>query len=180
MWPSFVALIVLDGVIGTLLPPTGDGWSFVGAALFGTFVNLLAIVVLSVPARLAIRRRRPDLPKIVAGDYAGTTMMALITAGLLAAGIAHHSRMEADRRAMADAITRAQAYIGARAPSRFRRNITFVSTFTIQAGSVYRMCVPSVDGSQTYCVIVRSRLPFARSVTFDGYEPNAVFGEGIN
>ncbi len=180
MWPAFLALIGLDGVIGTLLPPAGGSWSFVGAALFGCFANLLAIVVLSVPLRAVLRRRRPDLPKVVAMDYSGTIVMALISGLLLLAGVIHRPRMQAEEHAMADAVTRAQAFIGARAPGRFRRNVMFVSTFTIEAGSVYRMCVPSVDRAQTYCVIVRRRLPFARSVIFDGYESNAVFGAGVN
>jgi hypothetical protein len=180
MWPSFIALTVLDGLIGSALPPSGEGWNFVGAALFGCFANLVAIVALSVPLRFAIRRVRPDLPKVVAMDYAGTTVMAAISAVLLAAGIVHRPQTQADQRVMADAIVRAQAFIGDRAPARFRRNVEYVNTFTIQAGSIYRMCVPSIDRAQTYCVIVRTKLPLARSVIFDGYESNAVFGAGVN
>ncbi len=180
MWPTFLALTVLDAVIGTVLPPAGDGWDPIGAGLFGAVVNLIGIVLLSVPLRIALRRRRPDLPRVVAGDYAGTTVMIAITALLLVLGALHHARLEQDRATMADAIRRAQAYIGDRAPARFRRDLQYVSTFTIQAGSIYRMCVPSTDRTQTYCVVVRDKLPFARSVTFGGYEPNALFGEGVN
>lgn len=180
MWPAFVVLTVLDAVIGAALPPAGDGWDGIGAALFAAVVNLVAIVLLSVPLRLALRRRRPDLPKVVAADYAGTTTMLALTALLLVLGALHHGRLLQDRATMSDAIRRAQAYIGDRAPDRFRRDLQYVSTFTIQAGSIYRMCVPSVDRTQTYCVIVRDRLPFARSVSFAGYEPNALFGEGVN
>jgi hypothetical protein len=39
--------------------------------------------------------------------------------------------------------------------------------------------VPSARTGRTYCVIVNTRAPFARSVTFDGYEPNSVFSEGV-
>ena len=42
-----------------------------------------------------------------------------------------------------------------------------------------RACVSSPDGTRTYCVIVKDRLPLARSVSFDGYEPNSVFAEGV-
>ena len=81
---------------------------------------------------------------------------------------------------MQDAIVRAQAYIGDRAPTEFRRNLQWVSTFTIQPGSIYRACVPSLDGRRTYCVVVDTSLPFERSVRFSGYESNATFSTGVN
>jgi hypothetical protein len=79
---------------------------------------------------------------------------------------------------MRDATARAQAWIGDRAPATFRRNLERVTTFAIQPGSIYRSCVPSTDGDRTYCVIVKTQLPFARSVSFAGYEPNSLFAAG--
>jgi hypothetical protein len=38
--------------------------------------------------------------------------------------------------------------------------------------------VPSVDRRRTYCVIVKTKLPLDRSVTFAGYESNSVFASG--
>jgi hypothetical protein len=180
MWPLFLPLTVLDGVIGTSLPPAGDGWNFVGAMLFGAFVNLLAIVVLSVPVRVALRSVRRDVPKIVAGDYAGTVTMSAVSVVLLIAGLVHRGRVQSDQRSMADAIKRAQAYIGAHAPVQFEGNVEHISTFTIEAGSVYRMCVPSLGGSRDYCVVVHELLPFDASVRPDGSEPNAILDAGAN
>jgi hypothetical protein len=178
MWPAFVALSVADAAIGHALPPAGDGWNPVGAGIAMAAANLLGIVVLSAPARLALARLRPDLPRVVAKDYAGTGAMLAISLALLAAGLANRGEVARDRRAMADAIVRAQAYIGARAPDRFRRNVEHVDTFAIQPGRVYRTCVPSVAGRQDYCVVVRLWLPVGRSVSFDGYEPNSVLAQG--
>jgi hypothetical protein len=45
---------------------------------------------------------------------------------------------------------------------------------------MYRTCVPNGDGRRSYCVIVKPRLPLARSVVFAGYEPNWLFSEGVN
>ena len=50
----------------------------------------------------------------------------------------------------------------------------------IVPGSIYRTCVPSVGGSRTYCVVVKTALPLAQSVVFAGYEPNSAFSEGTN
>ena len=80
---------------------------------------------------------------------------------------------------MDDAIKRAQAYIGDRAPARVpAQPRSCVDTFVIQQGSIYRTCVPSDDRKRTYCVIVNDKLPFARSVSFGGYEPNEVMSAG--
>jgi hypothetical protein len=149
-----------------------------GAALIACFLNLFAIAVLSAPLGALLRRRRGDLPKVVARDYAGTTTIATFTVILLLLGVLHHPTIEAHRKAMRDAIARAQAWIGDRAPAEFRRNVEHVSTFVIEPGSIYRTCVPSDRTARFFCVVVKVHLPLTRSVIFDGYESNAVFGAG--
>jgi hypothetical protein len=178
MWPAFLPLTLADAAIAHALPPTGDGWNAVGAAITMAALNLLAIVVLSPAGRLILQRLRPDLPRVVAKDYAGTGAMLAITLALFGLGLSNQGQIARDRLAMNEAIVRAQAYIGDRAPDRFRRNVAHVSTYVIQAGSVYRTCVPSLGGGQTYCVVVRLALPYSRSVSFDGYEPNSVLSQG--
>ena len=91
---------------------------------------------------------------MVARDYAGTVVVVAVTAVLTIAGLAHRPEIQARQRDTADAIARAQAWIGDRAPDEFRRNLQFVSTFAIEPGTIYRACVPSDDGTRTYCVIV--------------------------
>jgi hypothetical protein len=180
LWPAFVAAVVVDAAIGHLRPASGDSESIAGAALAGLALNLLAVLLLSRPLGALLRRFRPDLPGVVARNYAGTSVVLAVTVILLAVGLAHHASIVSDQAAMRDATVRAQAFIGDRAPADFRRNVRLSSTFAIQPGSVYRTCVPSQRGNRTYCVIVRTQLPFQRSVRFDGYEPNAVFAEGVN
>lgn len=178
LWPAFVALTIADAVVGHMLPPAGDGQSVVSAALVALVLNLIAVILLSRPLGAVLRRTRGDLPGIVARDYAGTTVIVVIALALLTAGLLHRSTLQAQRRTMYDAIERAQAYIGDRAPAQFRRNLELVDTFVIQQGSIYRTCVPSDDRKRTYCVIVNDKLPFARSVSFGGYEPNEVMSAG--
>lgn len=178
MWPAFIAFIAVDAVIGHLLPPTGQKASVVGAALGGLVLNLIVVILLSRPVGMLIRRRRPDLPMSVARDYGGTTVIVLVSVALLGAGVAHHSTLTSEQHAMRDAIVRAQAFIGDRAPDEFRRNVDIVDTFAIQPGSIYRICVPSARSGRTYCVIVNTRMPFPRSVRFAGYEPNSLVSAG--
>ena len=142
--------------------------------------NVLAVLLLSRPLGVLVRRARPDMPVVVARNYAGTFAVLSVSAVMLAIGVAHHSTVVAQRRALDDAVMRAEAYIGDRAPAQFRVNVNNSNTYTIQPGAVYRTCVPNRAGTRTYCVIVKTRLPLARSVVPAGYEPNSIFSEGTN
>jgi hypothetical protein len=178
MWPAFIALIAVDAAIGHLLPPVGDRQSIPAAALAGLVLNLIGVILLSRPLGLLLRRLRPDLPRAVARNYGGTAVVVTVTAVLLGVGLAHRSSITGEQATMRDAIVRAQAWIGDRAPDQFRRNVKLIDTVAIQPGSIYRSCVPDAGGRRTYCVVVNTQLPFARSVRFAGYEPNSSLAAG--
>jgi hypothetical protein len=179
LWPAFVALTVGDAFIGHALPPAGETQTLLGAALIALVLNVLAVLLGARPLGALARRARPDLPRVVARDYGGTAAVSAIAVILLAAGLIHRPTVLDHQRAMKDAIARAQAWIGYRAPADFRRNLQFVSTFVIEPGNIYRTCVPSATTwKRTYCVIVKTRLPLSQSVSFAGYESNAQFGAG--
>ncbi len=178
LWPAFIAAIVFDAAIGHTLPPAGETQTVVGAALLGGFLNVAVVILLSRPIGYLLRQRRPDLPQIVARDYGGTVAVAAVSMVLLIAGLVHHPTVVAEQQAMWDAIVRAQAYIGDRAPAEYRRNLTTVDTVVIQPRSMYRICVNSAVRPRTYCVIVRRWMPLGQSVRFDGHESNAIFDAG--
>jgi hypothetical protein len=180
LWPTFVVLTVVDGFMLHALPAAGTTQTLAGGILAGMVVNLLAVVLLSRPLGSLLRRRRPDLPVMVARNYGGVVAVVMVSAVMLAVGVVHHSTIVAQRQSLDDAVARAVAFIGDRAPQQFRVNVTRTDTYTIQAGSVYRTCVPNRAGTRTYCVIVRTRMPLATSVTPDGYEPNSIFAVGTN
>lgn len=179
LWPTFVAFTAVDAVVGHALPASGDSEALPAAAIAALVLNLLAVLLLSRPLGALLRRRRGDLPGVVARNYAGTGVVVVVTVALLAAGLAHHNAIVANQRAMRDALSRAQAWIGDRAPAAFRRHVALLDTFAIQPGSVYRICAPSDDGRRSYCVVVNTQAPFPRGVRFDGYESNDVFSRGV-
>lgn len=178
LWPLFAALTITDAIIEHALPPTGDSQALGAGLLSALVINLLAVLLLSRPLGALIRRGRLDTPAIVARDYAGRAAVAGVTATLLLLGLINRPTIDQHRRAMNDAIARAQAYIGARAPAPFRRNIATVDVYALEPGSIYRICVPSDRTVRTYCVIVRTHMALARSVTFAGYEPNEILSRG--
>lgn len=180
LWPVFVAAVAADAVLGHLRPPTGDTQSLPAGALAGLALNLVAVLFLSRPLGALLRRLRSDLPGVVARNYAGTSAVLGVSLALLAAGLVHHASVVANQDAMRDATLRAEAWIGDRAPAEFRRHAALAETFAIQPGSIYRTCVPGDRVNRAYCVIVKTQLPFARSVSFAGSEPNAIFSQGVN
>jgi hypothetical protein len=102
-WPAFAALTVADAVVLARLPFRGDGADALGALLLAGFFNLLVVGVAAPLCGLAVRRVRPDLPSVIARDYAGTALLGLVTCALLAGGLAHRSgvvEQNADRAAV--------------------------------------------------------------------------------
>jgi hypothetical protein len=179
MWPSFVALTIADACVMHALPLEGDSQAFVPALIFAGFWNFIAVVVVAHPVGALVRRVRRDLPRFVARDYAGTWLVIVTAAAVVAAGVVNHATVTSDSAAMRDAEARAVAWIGYRAPPPFRAELKRATTFTIQTGTLYRTCVPSTGGHRTYCVIVNDRAPVNRSVHFAGYEPNEAFAVGL-
>jgi hypothetical protein len=180
LWPSFIAFTIADAAVGHALPPAGSAESLAGAALLALVLNLLGVLLLSRPVGWGLRRMNGHLPSFIARDYGGTIVILAITATLLTAGLVHRPAIQASRRAMQDAIVRAQAWIGDRAPDEFRRNLEFVSVLAIQGGTIYRACVPNIENTKSYCVIVDRTKPFDQSVRFSGYEPNATLASGAD
>jgi hypothetical protein len=178
LWPTFVAATALDALIVHALPFLGDSQSLAGGIVAGLLFNLLVVLLLSRPLGAVLRRRRTDMPATVARNYGGTAAVLMVPVLLLALGLAHRRAIEDQRRMLDDAIIRAIAYIGDRAPDAFRGNVRHTDTYTIEPGSVYRTCVPNVAGTRTYCVIVNTHMPLARSVVFGGYESNSLFAQG--
>jgi hypothetical protein len=169
---------VLDGVMLHALPVAGDSQTLIGAIVAGLVINVLAVILLSRPLASVVRRRRGDMPIGVARNYGGTVAVGLVTVLLLIAGLAHRPAIQAHQRELSNAVIRAIAFIGDRAPPAFRDNASRTDTYTIQPGYAYRVCVPNLADTRTYCVIVRSHMPPAQSVVFAGYESNQLFSQG--
>ena len=174
MWPSFAALTLLDAVLLHVLPFQGDKAGLFPSLLVAALFNLLAVAVLAPLAGLAIRRRRRDLPRMIATDYAGTVLLGLVSLGILAGGIAHHASVRRDDEALRGAVIAGDAYIAHHAPPPFRDNAASSTTVTIEHGRTYRTCAPDLDGKRAWCVIVRAT-PRAQRVRFAGNEPNWSF-----
>ena len=73
LWPAFWVLTLADALLLGCLPIAGDGGTaFVPALLLSGFFNLVAVAIVAPLAGLVLRRRRRDLPRVIAFDRAGT------------------------------------------------------------------------------------------------------------
>lgn len=177
--PLLVVLTAADAVLLTRLPLAGEGPDLVGGLLLAAFLNLVAVAALAPLLGLALRRMRPDLPRIVARDRAGAALVVLVAVGLLAGGLAHRDTVLRNREAMAEALARGRAWIGARAPAEFRRHVALADVVAIVEGRIYRVCVNRpTDADRAWCAVVPTDVPYPRGIRYAGAEPNARFNAG--
>src|SRR4051794_37127425 len=107
LWPAFAAFVVGDAVLMHFRPISGDrGPDWFPAVLLSGFFNLAVVAVAAPLAGLLLRRRRRDLPQVIAGDRAGTVLLGVLAAVLVAIGIANHGTAGGRRAALAAGVGR--------------------------------------------------------------------------
>jgi len=178
MWPVFILLTVLDGVIETRWPLVGDHIGFLVGWLLSFIWTLIAIVILAPPIGWLMRRMRGDLPKVVARDYAWRVVCVAVTVTLLGFGLARHHDVSRDQAALRAATADAAAYIGDHAPPEFMAEIHRLDIYPLQPPRIYRTCVRNAAGTRDYCVVVDLSKPFGRNVRPAGSEPNSLLSAG--
>ena len=152
-WPAFGVLTVVDALLLTQLPFYGDGpGTFVAGVLVATFFNLLAVAVVGPLLGLRLRRRRPDLPRVIASDYASTAVLVVITAGLLAGGVAHRPAVAAERENLAAVVASTHDYV-LRQEAGYRSGLASVDVLRVE-DDLYRSCVPGPDPKRWLCLFV--------------------------
>jgi hypothetical protein len=173
-WPAFVVLTLVDGVLLTVLPPYGGGPPAVfPGVLLAAFLNLLAVAVVAPLVGLLVRRARPDLPRLIASDYAGAWLLVGITVALVAGGLAHRSDAAAES-ARERAVARAMHdYVLSTAPE-YTAGLDHIDAIELEPDR-YRTCVPGADAQHALCLYVRTD-QHPPGITRDtSEEPNSIF-----
>ena len=152
-WPTFIVLTAVDGVLLAHLPFYDDGpGGVVPGLLLAGFLNLFLVAVVAPFAGLALRRARPDLPRIIARDYAGTALLASVTALFALGGLLHRPAVaeeEEDERAVAASV---HDYVLSRAPE-YSSGLGSIDAIRLVPDE-YRACVPGDDPARWLCLIV--------------------------
>lgn len=149
-WPLFVVLTVADAVLLKVLPISGTGPPLAGAVLLAMFFNLVAVAVLGRLAARAVRRRRPEMPRVVAEDRGGVALLCAVTVTLVAGGLIHNPEADeaaAAKRSQAEAV---RAYVLAHGTAEQRANVGAMDTQQ-HAEDFFRTCVP---GDPALCLLI--------------------------
>jgi hypothetical protein len=155
LWPLFGVLTVADALLLTVLPISGRHTRLVPALLLTLLLNLLAVAGPSRLGALWLRRRRPELPRLVAEDRSGTALVCLVSVALVIMGAVHApSRAHADRAVAAqrDAV---RAFVLAHGLPAYRAHLGALDTEQ-ESSDYFRSCVPGdpAAGLPDLCLLV--------------------------
>ncbi|MDQ4041935.1 MAG: hypothetical protein M3141_09330 [Actinomycetota bacterium] len=155
MWPSFALFTVVDGVLIHRQPIAGDGTELVPALILAAVFNLVAVAVLGRMGGWLLRRRRRDLPPIVAHDYAGAACVLGVFLIVLVAGLVHRPAVNESRADFSAQSAAARRWILTEAPPAYQRNLRRADALILGA-DLYRTCVPGPDPRRALCLFVNT------------------------
>lgn len=154
-WPTFAVMTLVDAVVLSTLPLSGEGTDAVPAFLLAGFINLVVVAAIAPLGGAFLRRRPGDLPREIASDRAGTAALLVVGLILLTGGLIHRpaiTRLENDRRL---ALHAARSYAAHRAPAEYRAGLDRPTIWT-QSPEVFRVCFPGSDPRRELCILVRT------------------------
>lgn len=156
-WPAFCVLTLVDTVVLARLPFAGGRSSLIGSLLAAGLLNMIVLAVVPRLGARLIRRRRPDLPREIAADFAGTFGLVALSVVLIVGGVLHRPALRQDDARLMLASTTAKTYAAHHAPKRYlplRGEDTLV-----QGRDLYRTCFEGPDPKRDYCIFVRTDEP---------------------
>jgi hypothetical protein len=182
MWPTFIAITLLDGLILHLLPPVRTGVDLIPGILIATFGNLIVIGALAPwLARRAWKRRpaaEPGAPpraqREVLTDRIGTGLLLATVAGVIAAGLAARPTVVSETE---DTERNAEAFrslVLSRGDGELIRNLETANTVRL-GEDFFRTCVARDDRERFFCAFVDTSTN-PPDVDVDGSaEPNSAY-----
>jgi hypothetical protein len=160
MWPSFVVLTLIDGLVLHLLPPVSTGVDLVPAILIAVFGNLVLVGAVAPWLAKRLWARRPaagGAPPIaqveVLTDRVGTGLLVASVVGVLAAGLAARPLVVAEtdaRERAAEAILRVVDESG---NEEMMRNRETAQTARLADG-YFRTCIARDDRRRFWCYFI--------------------------
>jgi hypothetical protein len=175
LWPAFAVAVVVDGVLLDQLPISGDdGPGLFAAVILAGFANLIVVAVVAPLAGRWLRARRPGTPRVVAADQAGTALLAVVTAAVLALGLAHRPAVRAAHDDLTSQAAWARRFMIGHAPREYAINVDRMDTVK-QGANLYRTCVDGSDPRRAFCVFVRTDTSPPTVTRDPDQRPNATF-----
>ena len=182
MWPAFIAVTLIDGLILHLLPPIGTGVDPIPAILLASFGNLLLIGVLAPwLARRTWARRpaaEPGAPAKaqleVLTDRIGTGLLLASIAAVIAAGLAARPTVVSeteDTERNAEAFRALVIHTG---NPELIRNLETANTVRLRE-DYFRTCIARDDRRRYFCAFVDTSRDPAQVTRDQSAEPNSIY-----
>jgi hypothetical protein len=164
MWPTFVAITLLDGVLLHKWPPVREGIDLIPAILLATFGNLVLVGGIGpwLARRLWNRRpaAEPGAPAKaqleVLSDRIGTGLLVAGVFGILAAGLAARPVVVVETEQRERGAELLRDFVNAHESEELRRNLDASDTVRYADG-YYRSCIPHDDREGWSCYIIDVR-----------------------
>jgi hypothetical protein len=141
----------------------------VGGALLAGFANLVIVGAVGPQLGRLLRRRRPDLPRMIAADLAATAALVALALAILVAGLAHRPAVAAEEEDLALASSATREHVQDEAPA-FLAGLTHADVLRL-AEDQFRICVPGPGGRLCLFVHTDRRPPVV--LRDDSTEPNS-------
>jgi hypothetical protein len=186
MWPAFVVLTLLDGVLLHLLPPvrlglTKEGMTLIFGIIVATFGNLVLVGAVApwlekrLVAREAAAGEVPVPGRIrleVLRDRVGTALLAAGLLGVLAAGLGSRQVVVRETNSTIENAKLVKRYIQHTGDPELIRNLETANTVRLGDG-YYRTCVARDDRRRYFCLFVDTKKHPAQVVRDPDAEPNS-------
>lgn len=174
LWPTFVAATIAEMFLLHWLPVQGESTGWVAALLVAGCVNLIGVVVVGGLGGVILDRRRPDLPKVVADNYAGMVALALVAAGFVVAGIVHRPSITRHREAFAAQSLAVREWVARNGDGYARAHVAQADSVLVDE-DLYRTCVPTPDPKRRLCLIIDTTQSPPAVRRDPSREPNSTF-----
>jgi hypothetical protein len=181
MWPSFVAITLLDGVLLHQLPPVRTGIDLIPGILLATFGNLVLVGAVGPWLARRMWKRRPAAepgapPKAqleVLSDRIGTGLLLASVVGVLAAGLAARPTVIAETDAKEEAARAIHAHVQESGDPELIRNEETAHAARLADG-YFRICIARDDRESFSCFFVDTNEEPAAIVRDPSSEPNEI------
>lgn len=174
LWPSFVVATLLEMVLLHVQPVQGESTGWIAGLLVAGCLNLIAVVLVGGVGGRALRRRRPEMPRVVADNYAGTIALALAGAAFVVAGVLHRPAVADRRAAFAEQSQAVREWVAINGDAYARAHVGLADSLPVDE-ELFRTCVPGRDPKRQLCLVVDTSKSPPRVKRDSSREPNAIF-----
>ena len=182
MWPTFIALTLLDGLVLHLLPPVRTGVDLIPGILLATFGNLVLVgAVAPWLARRMWSRRRAEEPGAppkaqleVLSDRVGTGLLVASLLGVLSAGLAARPTVVSETEDTERNAEAFRAFVLHSGDQELIRNLETANTARL-GEDYFRTCIARDDRRRYFCAFVDTSREPPRVQPDRSAEPNSAY-----